>query len=103
VSALPPAPFSSLLVHLWQVVLVSRRVIEVAVPEIEQEVDRVRTVTHLPEPILGKFQAATLCADYIENFLRVEGIRLGQLVGQRFEQSIGLPAECTGEQAPKQI
>jgi len=42
-------------VHLWQVVLVCRRVIEVAVPEIKQQVDRVRAVTRLPESLLSKF------------------------------------------------
>ena len=59
-------------VHLRHVVLVGRNILEVAVPQIEQQVYRVGAVSHLPEAILGQLKAASLRSDDTKYLVKVE-------------------------------
>ena len=68
------------MVHLWKVAFVGRGVVESAIPQVEQKMDVIRAIAHVPEPAFGEFEAAILGANYAKCFIEVESAEIREFL-----------------------
>src|SRR5258707_12777499 len=84
-------------IDLRKVVLVSGRVIEVSVPDVEQQVDMIRTIPHVPEAILSQLETAVLRANDAENLVELECARSVEVANNVVDKLVRRPAESARE------
>ena len=64
------------MVDLWHVVFVGRRISEVSVSQVEQQVDYIRPISHLSETFFVNLQASIFGSDDVEQFVGIEFLQL---------------------------
>ncbi len=84
------------MIDLRHVIAVGGSVVEIPIPEVEQQMHCVRPITHVPESIFGQFQAATLRTNDVKGFIQIECLDLGKSLYECIKKVVRLAAERTG-------